>query len=415
MKKSLLVAALAAGFASTAQADVSLYGRIDFGAGYEQTKTTINQGINHVYKDKKPVVAGTTKVRSTGIKPNIATSSRWGLKGSEDLGNGTSAIFQLEGGFNPETGKSTQGGALFGRKAIIGLKSKNWGTLTIGRQNSVADDMVSFADVGWSNGAAGSTLAGSISTRQSPTIKYLSPNLDGFKFGVVVLSGDEKTTEKTVGEKEVTSRKVRNGVAFGLNYNNGPLELGAAFEYNREKGENEKDSSGKVIENYERKIKGWSIGAAYDFEVVKLHLAYGQQHDGVLGSGFGIVDDFLGAYQVDNKAKTAKTSFKKRLNSEGLRTQGWFAGLTAPVGEMGQLSFTYQGGRIRHSDFDTLRINTHIYELGYKHKLSKRTYIYAIGGYGETKYKGKLLSSHKNGQFAKVKYQEARIGLVHYF
>ncbi|WP_159991070.1 porin [Pelistega ratti] len=414
MRKSLLVAALAVGFASTAQAEVKLYGRVNFGAAYEQTKTTLYQDISNMYHDaegKNALRAGTVKERSIGIRGNNITSSRWGLKGSEDLGNGTSAIFQVEAGFNPTTGKSTQGGALFGRYAVLGLTGEKWGTLTIGRQYSVADDLVAFADVGWWYGSADSTIVGAISTRQSPTIKYLSPDLEGFKFGVAVLSGDEKTTEETPDGNEKITKKKRNGAAIGLNYNSGPLELGAAFEYNREQGKNVADTI-----DYNRKIKGWSVAGAYDFDVVKLHLAYGQQHDGVLGTGdyMGILDYFLDSYYVQ-KENEPLMKFKTRLNSKGLRTKGWFTGVTAPVGEMGEVTFTYQGGRVKHSDFDTLRINSHIYELAYKHKLSKRTYIAFVGAYGETKFKGKVLNGNKHGQFAKVKYKDFRVGLVHRF
>jgi predicted porin len=67
--------------------------------------------------------------------PNISGTlpSRWGLRGSEDLGGGLRAVFTLESGFGPDTGASGQGGRLFGRQALVGL-SGGWGTVSLGRQ-----------------------------------------------------------------------------------------------------------------------------------------------------------------------------------------------------------------------------------------------------------------------------------------
>lgn len=71
--------------------------------------------------------------------PNITSSqpSRWGLRGSEDLGGGTRALFVLEAGFSPDTGSPNQGGRAFGRQALVGVADSQWGTLTFGRQYSM--------------------------------------------------------------------------------------------------------------------------------------------------------------------------------------------------------------------------------------------------------------------------------------
>lgn len=65
---------------------------------------------------------------TTGTLP-----SRWGMRGSEDLGDGLKAVFTLESGFGPDTGVSQQGGRLFGRQAFVGLTG-NFGTVAFGRQ-----------------------------------------------------------------------------------------------------------------------------------------------------------------------------------------------------------------------------------------------------------------------------------------
>ena len=95
MKKTLLAAALVTGFAGVAHAEssVTLYGIVDAGYGYQQVET----------KFKGAGVDGKITNKSFGAKSGIQNGSRWGLKGSEDLGNGTSAIFVLESGFHTAT------------------------------------------------------------------------------------------------------------------------------------------------------------------------------------------------------------------------------------------------------------------------------------------------------------------------
>lgn len=61
-------------------------------------------------------------------------ANRWGLRGSEDLGGGLAAVFVLEGGFNVDDGTTTLASRTFGRQSLVGLSSKTWGTLTLGRQ-----------------------------------------------------------------------------------------------------------------------------------------------------------------------------------------------------------------------------------------------------------------------------------------
>jgi predicted porin len=103
--------------AAHAQNSVTLYGLIDEGVNF-----TNNAG--------------------SGSAGNAA-GSRWGVRGSEDLGSGLSAIFRLEGGFNASNGEFGQEGRLFGRQAYVGLQSDRYGTLTLGRQYDPTVDLFS--------------------------------------------------------------------------------------------------------------------------------------------------------------------------------------------------------------------------------------------------------------------------------
>jgi predicted porin len=124
MKKIITIigmSALAAGAQAQSPASgtaVTLYG-------------TIDTSVEHL-TNAGPSGGGLTRMPSlTGSIP-----SRWGMRGSEDLGGGLRAVFTLESGFAPDSGTQNQGGRAFGRQAMVGL-SGGWGTLSFGRQNTM--------------------------------------------------------------------------------------------------------------------------------------------------------------------------------------------------------------------------------------------------------------------------------------
>ena len=128
MKKSLLALAALGASAGVAhaQSSVTLYGIVD-----EGFNINTNAGGKHLYNLSSGVLQG----------------SRWGLRGTEDLGGGLQAVFVLEDGFDASTGKFGQGGLEFGRQAYVGLSS-NFGALTLGRQYDSAVDYVGPLEVG---------------------------------------------------------------------------------------------------------------------------------------------------------------------------------------------------------------------------------------------------------------------------
>lgn len=111
-----------------AQSSVTLYGIIDTGVEF----------VSHAN------AAGDHVVRMPGVTGELP--SRWGLRGSEDLGGGYQAVFTLESGFNVRGGDLGQGGRLFGRQAFVGLKS-GFGTLAFGRQYTMTYLALQGADI----------------------------------------------------------------------------------------------------------------------------------------------------------------------------------------------------------------------------------------------------------------------------
>ncbi|WP_426400318.1 porin [Ralstonia sp. R-29] len=118
MRKTLLAMA-AMGLAGTAaaQSSVTLYGSIDQGLAY----------INNIKN-------GTTSGSAVRMDPGTMQPDRFGLRGSENLGQGTQAIFQLESGFFGDTGASIVPGKLFNRTAWVGLSNETFGNLQLGHQ-----------------------------------------------------------------------------------------------------------------------------------------------------------------------------------------------------------------------------------------------------------------------------------------
>ena len=401
MKKTLLAAALVTGFAGVAHAEssVTLYGLVDAGYGYKQQKVS-SDGVEY-------------KNRNIGARNNVKNGSRWGMKGVEDLGNGTSAIFQLEGGFTPGDGRQAQDNRLFGRQAFVGLTGESWGTFTIGRQYNAADAFIAPIDpfgTGWGQAASNSAFGDSVSHRYDNAIKYVSPNFSGFQFGLGVVHDDTKVTEK-IGNVETTEKTTGSGVTFGAGYNAGPLALGVSFDYLRNKNK----LNGATTSD--DKTKAWNLGAAYDLDVVKLHAIVGQQRDGVIG-GMGLAEDLVAAngniYGFTNVGTVQDPDWVDNggfRGGKGLRQTSWLAGVSAPVGDAGKVLFSYTGNRIKHSDLGDQRIKTNIFSLGYQHNLSKRTQVYALASYGQSK----LTNRGPNVSDIKLKSTDVAVGLQHRF
>jgi len=188
-----------------AQSSVTLYGIVDAGVGY----------INNL---KGGSVVQQTSGRLSG--------SRWGLKGTEDLGGGLSAVFTLESGFKPSDGTSAQGGRLFGRSAFVGLAKNGIGALTFGRQyEPLADLVAQYAGSGiW----APSTHIGDNDNlnqtfRINNAVKFRSDPIAGFTVDTMYAFSNQ--AGGTAGQGFGNNR------AWGVaaNYTNGPFSAGGGY------------------------------------------------------------------------------------------------------------------------------------------------------------------------------------------
>jgi predicted porin len=205
MKKTLIALAsvAAVGFAFAQQ--VSLYGKIDANIGV----TTSNSGA-----------AGEQDLAATQVSSGGLSGSRWGMKGTEDLGGGMSASFQLESGLAVDTGVSTG----FMNQAFIKLAG-NFGAISLGRQYNAADNLWSDLDAqeysnsamgyAWNNGAHSD--AGNVNNM----IQYTLPAMGNFSAYVQLAPGENN---------DISGRSAGNYVAVAANYANGPFAIGVAYE-----------------------------------------------------------------------------------------------------------------------------------------------------------------------------------------
>jgi general bacterial porin, GBP family len=206
LKKSLMIAAVAASYAygAQAQSSISLYGLID--ASLVHTSNANGQG-------------------SWQAGSGTVTGSHWGVTAKEALGQGTSAIFQLENGFSVTNGTLRQGGREFGYQAYAGLGNDKLGALTLGRQyDSVVDYVAPLSFTGRHPG--GNNLSThpfdndnlNNSFRVNNAVKYSSSSYAGLQFGALYGFSDE-----------AGGFSDNRAYSFGASYVMGPLSVAAAY------------------------------------------------------------------------------------------------------------------------------------------------------------------------------------------
>jgi predicted porin len=179
--------------AASAQSNVTIYGIADAG----------------LVRDTGGAAGSVSRVSS-----GVGSGSRLGFKGKEDLGDGLSAFFQLENGYNIDTGSAGQGGLLFGRQAFVGLAGK-YGAISLGRQYSplytTLRDVVDPFEIG---------LAGNVTniipgnTRVDNMVEYKTPRYAGF------------AADLAYGAGEAAGNSAKNRtLGAALSYADGPFNV----------------------------------------------------------------------------------------------------------------------------------------------------------------------------------------------
>ena len=381
MKKSLLALALLGAFTASAFAEpsVTLYGRIDTGLVY-----------THKNLDN---TAGSTDTFS--MDSGVTTGSRWGLKGSEDIGN-AKVGFVLESGFNSDDGTSGQNNRLFGREAQVNI-SGAYGTLYAGRLGSIASDngtLGYLGDVsafpsayGFVGNQQGST--GTAYGRYDNTLAYETPTFGGLQ-GAIMYSFKGDATVSDSNPKEVANARENSGdadryLAAGLRYKAGKAAVVLTGDMTM--------YSNDVNNVYHDVDNGYSfiLGGNYDFGVAKVFAkaTYFDNQVNVIDS-FSLIKD----------ARALSTP-------QALALKGWGAELGTNVPAFGGNFLAAVGYRdAKDVDNGSYKFKRWNAAVGYSYAFSKRTSVYAAAGYAQEK---------SDAQDRKASAAQAGFGLVHKF
>lgn len=328
MKKSLIAAAVVAALPAFAQAqtNVTMYGIADM-------------SVNIVDR-------GDLSRSTVSIDSGNQSTSRWGVRGSEDLGGGLKAIFQIEAGVRVDTG-GTDGAGFFQRTAQVGLQG-GFGTIKLGRGYTPAFRTVGTYDA-FGYGLFGNMLsatagADQAQTRFSNAIMYDSPSWGGFQILAAYTSahsGDELDAPSP--HLSTNERDLRQGLDIALQYKAGPLNVGGYFQQT-----NTDDGTGSALSK-----DRMGIGAGYQFGSFKLVGGYSQSSQEVGGGA----DYEVEAYHIGGIMK---------LGTGSLHVQ--YIGL----------------------EQDAANADGSVFGLAYSHPLSKRTNLYAHFGLADNDDNGRI-------------------------
>lgn len=295
-----LIAFAVAGLTSApafSQSNVTIYGVVDVAVGIGS--------------------AGDNDFR--GLTTAAWNGNRFGFKGTEDLGNGLKAVFQLEQGFNVDTGEANST-RQFHRQSWVGLQGA-FGTVGLGRQYAPGYFAIYDAGLGglaspWTNIVSGTGMTivpGSIA-RWDNSLAYTGTFKGLTVRGTYSMNSKEADADPQQDDKW----------GVGAEYKNGPLKAGAAFHYLKESSDDQKELL---------------IGAEYDFGVLTL----------------------AGSWQAGRDVGAGDVA--KRF---------WSLGVIVPVSAAGKVHVSY--GVLKEKDVDEADAKSWL--LAYRHDLSKRTNAY---------------------------------------
>ncbi len=361
MKKSLLALAVLGAFAgaASAQSSVTLYGVAD---------------ANLTYATAKLASDATQSLWSVGS--GGLNGSRFGLRGTEDLGGGLKAKFVLENGYNIDTGNQGQGGRLFGRAAWVGVEA-GFGEFRIGRHLTpigiAADETNSLSTKGSDLFAVVGTLAANAAYRTDNSINYLTPNWGGFNAHV------QFSTRLAGDELNKPNNKQQRHAGLNFRYAGGPVKAGLGY----------------------LNVSDLDTATAGDQKAQSL-LAY-------FGWNFGFMSILTAFNQDDIKPTVAGTAYKKR-NTLGLD-------FGVPIGPV-QLNIGL-GSSVDNTGAPDVAGNDTKDTVGFfsvqaVYSLSKRTALYGLIT-GVSNEKDGVSSRGYNGVAAGKDSAQYQFGLRHFF
>lgn len=371
MKKTLVAVSVLGAFAGSAlAADVRLYGILDTGVGY-----------SHIDMD----TSGVDDVDSFEMKSGVGSGSRWGLKGTEDLGNGLTVGFILENGFDSDDGSEDSTGVMFNRESSLFLEG-SFGKLAFGRMGALNSGQSSWSKVGMINAfgtsygefTAQASNVFSLAGQWDNMIAYETPDFAGFKLFTQYGMGSNDN------ENESSSNRF---YSLGVTYNNGPFA--GYFAVDSINYKTAKFSKGEWPNNGDDIDDSLTVtlGGSYDFDVVKIYLG-AQYFDEVRLSSLGgpicrandVRDLGISGFDLSindiAKLKGYGISLSGDAPLAGGRVMFGLGYVDADAADSLDKALSQNIAGFR--DFE---IQRYVVSAGYSYPFSKRTDVYGVASY----------------------------------
>ena len=361
MKKTLAAVAVLGAFAGSAlAADVQLYGIVDTGLRYLHSDLDVDSP-DYDAKDTFSMESG------------MLSGSRWGIKGTEELGNGLTVGFILEDGFASDTGAEKD--QMFDRESSLFIQG-GFGKFAMGRIGSINNGASSWGKHGvmsafgtsWGNYAAQADAVFGGSGKWDNMIAYETPDFAGFKVFAQYGMGSN--------DNENESRSDRY-YALGASYANGPLNLYLAVDsvnYQSANATGALDNASDIEDSLTVRF-----GGNYDFEVLKLFGGVAYFDEAKLSTFSGAASDLANHYVKDL--------------SKNIKVKGWSIGLSTSIPVAGGsvlFGASYMDAESSDSmddlyagQYANIDLNRWIVSAGYDYPLSKRTDVYGVVTYNQ--------------------------------
>lgn len=381
MKKTLAAVAVLGAFAGSAlAADVQLYGIVDTGVGYNHVDMdSLDGGI--LYNDKNEAAYSFADSDSFSMMSGQASGSRWGLKGTEDLGNGLTVGFILEDGFTSDNGADSA--PMFNRESSLFVQG-GFGKFAMGRMGSLNNGQSSWAKVGmvsafgtsdWGGYSAQLSNIFSLAGQWDNMVAYETPSFAGFKVYAQYAMGSNDNENESSSDRYY---------AIGATYNNGPFAGYFAVD-----SINYQTSGAKIDDKYIDDSLTVTLGGSWNFEVAKVYFGAQYFDEVKLSSIGGITKTTVSDVNLSKLDKLLPDITVGAL----IKVKGYGISLTAdaPVaGGKAMFGVGYVDAEAADSIQDALKdantdadldLKRYVVSVGYDYPFSKRTDVYAVASY----------------------------------
>ena len=349
MKKSLVALAVLGAFAgaASAQSSVTIYGLLDMGVTRSNGGVAPNPGVDPAKRNAWTL--------------QNSTASRLGFRGTEDLGGGLSAQFQIEHRFTPDDGQQLAGAPFWGARSYVQLTSNKAGSVYLGREYAPAFWVQVKADPFGNNGVgqAGSaalwagytqldpSVAAGTRVRTSNSVGYRSPKFGGLSFELAGSGAENHNTGRQLGAN--------------AEWTQGPIWAAVGYAT--------RDRVAGPPVNFWNDNNLVNVAFSYDFGFVKPVAYWARAETGTSGN------------------------FKSDV---------WMVGLTAPLvgGKVKAMYYAVDPSDAAGTPFPTANRNDRKkLGVGYDYPLSKRTNLYLDFGYARADLAGGGTTNNRAASF----------------